>query len=171
MIGGTNLNFNGPIPGGETFQAGDIVGRDIDELNSVAVWSYNLFLPSNAMSGTGFQDIVFDAHAFERGVGNLDSGDRLAWAMYLNGGSTAVATGGVNDDFTTFDLSLLNAGGDSINQVSVVFGISGFTDNNDWFATRGLLSANYVSAIPEADFYRVMIAALLGAFVRRERRS
>ena len=153
-------------PAGEAFAVGDLVGRDVDASGGGRIWDYVLDLPSNAVLGTGFSNISFSGDAFERSNNNLDGDDELVWELFLNGGTVAVdsaTTGG--DDFTSVDISLADVGGSTINEVLVRLTVSGFDDGNEWFATRGILSANF-ETIPEPNARALLILGCIG-FVRR----
>jgi hypothetical protein len=170
QIAGTLLNFNGPIPAGESFLVGDVVGRDVGSTSGSRNWEYNLLLPDDALIGTGFENIVFNAHAFERDNNNLVVADQLTWGLFLNGSDTPVASGGTIADFSVFDLALTDPGGAAINQITVRLTVAGFNGNNSWFAARGLLSARYQTAsIPEPGT-AVLCLLLTGGVGLRQRR-
>jgi hypothetical protein len=120
--------------------------------------------------GTGFSNISFSGDAFERSNNNLDGDDELVWELFLNGGTVAVdsaTTGG--DDFTSVDISLADVGGSTINEVLVRLTVSGFDDGNEWFATRGILSANF-ETIPEPNARALLILGCIGFVRRRSKR-
>ncbi len=149
QIGGLDVNF-GNVPGGESFQIGDLVGRNLDDSGGGRTWEYLLLLPGNARAGTGLQNITFTGHAFERGNNNLEGDDQLTWQLFLNGSGIAADSGGpgAGIDFTSYDISLFDPGGTTITAARVVFSIAGFDASNEWMATRGTLSAEF-TAIPE----------------------
>jgi hypothetical protein len=151
QIGGQGVSFQ-DVPAGESFQVGDLVGRNVDSSGGGRTWEYLLTLPGDATPGTGFENIFFSARAFENSGNNLEGSDQLTWQLFLNGSATAFDfdSPGAGVDFTTYDASLSHAGGSTINQVRVVMRVTGFDSGNEWFATRGLLSVNY-TAVPEAS--------------------
>ena len=163
------------VPTGETFSVGDLTGRDINASGGSRTWTYQLALPGDASPLTGFTDIEFNAHTFERDLNNLEGTDELTWELFLNGATTAVdsATTGTGVDFTSIDIALSNAGGASVNQVEVVFTVIGFDAGAEWFSTAGVLSATYDSTVtvPEPSLASLMLVALMGGISRRRRRS
>ncbi len=171
QIGGLDVSFNN-VPAGESFAIGDIVGRDMVNSGGGRVWEYLLTLPADAIPGTGLTGILFNGHAFERSTNNLEAGDGILWELFLNNDAIPVASGGpaVGTDWTTFDVNLSDPGGAAINQVRVVFTVSEFDHNLEWFASRGMLSAVY-SAIPEPHGLAMVLAACgwLATALRRRR--
>ena len=165
---GLNVNFNGTIPAGENFLLGDLVGRDINATSGDRTWEYQLILPSDAVSGTGFTNIQFNGHAFENANNNLENNDQILWELFLNNDTTPVQTGGpaAGSDWTTFDVNLAHPGGASITSVRVVFTVTGFNAGGEWFATRGSLQAEY-QAIPEPIGSVFVLAACFCSLRRR----
>lgn len=172
QLAGEEVEFDANIPAGESFLVGDLVGRDIDGTDNLTApyeWTYELTLPGDAVAGTGFQDIIFDAHAFVSNKGKLEADDTLTWELFLNNDfSVVVASDSVFDDFPTFihDVLLTDAGGSTINQVNVVFTVEGYDKGDEWFATRGLLSATY-TAVPEPGSSLFLLATGFPVLVRR----
>ncbi len=146
-----NVAFGG-VPNGYLFQVGDLVGRDMNASGGSRVWMYELILPTDALGG--FTDIQFSALAAERSNNNLEGNDQISWSLFLNNDTTPVATDGplAGSDWTLFSASLNHAGGVAVTRVRVEFVVTGFNANNEWFATRGTLSANY-QAIPEPEAF------------------
>lgn len=152
-IGGVQVNM--PLaPIGEVFVVGDLVGRDMNAHSGSRVWTFDMALPSDAVPGTGLENIVFQSHAFERRNNNLENNDLITWELFLNGAATPVdsATSGGNDfDIINISLSDPNPGSSLITDAQVVFTISGFNGGGEWFAARHRFSATY-TAIPEPVF-------------------
>ena len=151
QVNGLDINFIGQIPTGESFQVGDIVGRDVNATSGSRNWEYQIILPPDAVSGTGFTNITFNGRAFERATDNLERNDRVRWLMYLNNDATPVQIEGpaTGSDWTTFDVNLSDTGTSTVvTQVRVVFNVNGFNGGGEWFAARGTLQADYQS-IPE----------------------
>lgn len=169
QIGGANVNMNN-IPAGQSFQVGDIAGRDVDSTTGSRNWDYLLTLPGNAVAGTGFSNINFSGWIFENSAANLEASDQLSWQMFLNGSAIAVASSTVSDDFAPQAINLSNAGGSSINQILVRFSVAQFNDNDEWFTSRGTLSANY-EAIPEPEMAILAVLGMATAIPRRKRRN
>ena len=158
---GITIAISNNIPAGESFQVGDLVGRDLKNVAGAGrIWEYELSLPGDARAGTGFSNIVFNGHAFELPLDNLEGDDQVSWALFLNNDLVPVQTDGpaMGSDWSTYDASLAHAGGSTITDVRVVFTITGFIEFNEWYATRGTLSADYAS-IPEPQAW-VMLCAL-----------
>jgi hypothetical protein len=167
QIGGADVSMPN-APAGQPYQVRDIVGRDIDATSGGRNWDYLLTLPGNAVPGTGFDNITFSGWIFEATNANLEAADQLSWQMFLNGSAVPVASSSVSDDFAPQAINLSNAGGSTINQILVRFSVAGFNEGDEWFMSRGLLSANY-SAIPEPD--HALIAALGTALLWPRRKS
>ena len=170
---GQDVNFNGTVPAGESFQIGDLVGRDVDATSGSRTWEYILTLPSDAVAGTGLINIQFVGHAFESDTNNLESTDQIQWELFLNSDATPVQTGGptAGSDWSTFDVNLTDPGGNSVTSVRVVFTVSGFDQTSEWFAARGSLQAEY-QAIPEPLWCSSLaMISLLGVCSRRKKSS
>lgn len=174
-IGGTAVRFN-RVPPGEDFEVDDLVGRRIAASGGGRAWEYQLSLPADAVAGTGFTDIDFLGSAFEREGNNLEGTDQLTWELFLNGSSTPVDITGpaAGTDWSTFTVNLTDMGGSTVNLVQVVFTVTGFNAGNEWFATRGQLSATYETLSPEPSTMNLSnlvlsMASLLT--VRRRRRA
>ncbi|MGI9517259.1 MAG: hypothetical protein ACR2NP_09445 [Pirellulaceae bacterium] len=168
QIGGLDVSFNGSLPAGEAFQAGDLVARDFDATTGSQEWEFLLTLPGDAVPGTGLEDIIFTAHAYER-TGNQLENDDLTWELFLNTDTAFTltdTTGG--DDFGTHDVNWnsVPTGGATINQVRVVVTINGFDASGEWFGAYGTLSANY-NAVPEPG---TTVVCLVGCLVTLSRR-
>ncbi len=166
-IGGANVIMNN-IPAGQSFQVGDIVGRDVNSTTGSRNWDYLLTLPGNAATGTGFTNIDFSGWIFENTASNLGADDQLSWQMFLNGSAIAVASSTVSDDFGPQAINLANAGGSTINQILVRFSVADYNDNDEWFMTRGTLSANY-DAIPEPEMALLAVLGIALAVPGRNR--
>lgn len=167
QIGGANVSLPN-VPAGQPFQVRDIVGRDIDATTGGRNWDYLLTLPGDAVPGTGFSNITFSGWIFEATNSNLEAADRLSWQLYLNGAAVPGNSASVSDDFAPQAINLSNAGGSSINQILVRFSVAGFNEGDEWFMSRGVLSANYM-AIPEPG--HALIAALGFALLWPRRKS
>ena len=172
QMGGQNVNFNPTLPTGVSFLEGDLVARDLDTFsNASRDWTFEILLPGDAAPGTGLTDITFRGFAFERTQNNLEAGDQVTWAMYLNNDTIPIAsdTPGDGIDFDTHTVSLINAGGAAVTRVRVVVSMNGFNQNGEWVASRGQLSANY-QAIPEPASGLVVLSLLCLTSIRRARR-
>ena len=171
---GQNVTFNN-VPAGETFQVGDLVGRDIDGSGGGRVWTYRLDLPIDAFIGTGFENIQFRAHTFERDLNNLEGIDEITWELFLNGSATAVdsATTGQGQDFTSIDIGLSDPGGATVSTVEVVFTVIGFDAGSEWFVSQGVLQASYdsVTSVPEPSSACLMLAMAIPMLLNRRRRK
>ncbi len=170
QIGGLNVNFPGAVPAGESFQLGDLVGRDINATSGSRSWNYQLILPADAVAGTGFTNISFAGHAFERATNNLEGIDQIQWELYLNNDVTPVQVGGpaAGSDWSTFDVNLSDPGGSTITSVRVVFTVTGFNGGGEWFVTRGLLQAEY-QPIPEPLCFSLLSMVCLGLMGRKRK--
>ena len=169
QIGGASITLPN-IPAGQSFQVGDIAGRDIDATTGSRNWDYLLTLPGNAVAGTGFTNINFGGWAFERSNGNLEASDQLSWQMFLNGSAVAVASSTLTNDFAPQAINLSNAGGSAISQVLVRFSVAQYNASGEWFVSRGTLSANY-DAIPEPEMALLAVLGIALALPRRNRRG
>lgn len=168
-VDGNSVTLNG-LPTGESVQIGDLIGRDMNANSGSRQWEYLLELPADAFPGTGFQNIIFDARAYERTADNLEGADELTWEMFLNGSTVAVdsATSGAGVDFNAIDVSLSNPGGDTITEVRVVFSVIGFNGGGEAFGTRGVLSASY-NAVPEPGAFAVLCGLFALPLARRRK--
>ena len=167
----SSMSVNTPgAPQGEPFAVGDIVGRDIDASGGGRTWEYVLNLPGNATPGTGFSDISFSGRAFEANGNNLEGDDELVWELFLNGNAVATDSGtsGAGVDFDPFDITLGDPGSSLTNEVLVRLTVNGFNANNEWFAARGTLSANF-EAIPEPSGGILLVIFSIGITQRRRR--
>ncbi len=165
-INGQNVTIN-RRPSGESVLVGDLAGRDIDATSGSRTWEYSLSLPANSVDGTGFTNINFSAHSFERRGNNLEGTDQVSWQLFLNGVSAGTTGPAAGTDWTSYDTTLTNIGGNSINDIRVVFTVSGFNSNDEWFVTRGTLSADYTS-VPESS---ISLLGFLGIAVFWRRRN
>lgn len=159
------------VPNGEVFVVGDVVGRDVDDSGGGRTWEYVLSLPADAAPGTGFTDIAFAGHAFERPNNNLEGADELVWELFLNGSSVAVdsATTGAGVDFTSIDINLANPGGAATTEAVVRLTVNDFNVGSEWFAARGTLSANF-ETIPEPNVLMIFSLTAVGLSQRRRRK-
>ena len=158
------------VPAGEAFAVGDLAGRDMNGHNGSDTWQYSLSLPSDAVDGTGFENILFSGHVFEGDNNNLDNSDLLTWELFVNGVSVDSYTTG-SQDFDPFDFTLTDVGGSGVTDILAVFTVDGFTSGNEWFVTRGSLSATYTSIPEPTTLIFVALAAIACFPVRRRRKN
>lgn len=170
-VNSLEVNFSN-VPAGEAFLVGDIVGRDVNAAGGDRTWDYILNLPIDAVPGTGFSNITFSAHAFERSTNNLETTDEIVWEMFLNGSPVVVESGstGAGVDFTSIDINLSNSGSPTANEILVRMTVNGFDAGNEWFAARGTLSANY-ETIPEPSGQALLALVTLVLLCPRRRAS
>ncbi len=162
------------IPFRQSFMDGDLVGSELDRAvlaGGGRTWEYMIMLPSDAAGATGLENIQFNGFAFERDRDNLEGTDELSWQLFLNDELVSVdsSSTGAGVDFDTHTVSLFNRGGSSITSARVVLTINGFDEGEEWFATRGTLSANY-TAVPEAFGLLWLLGGWIGLSGRRRRR-
>ena len=131
---------------GQSIQVGDLSGRDIPS-GSDHTWSWLI------NTGAELTGISFDGFAFANGnEDELGDPDTLTWKLFVD--DVEVDSTGTVNDFPPTSLSLSTA--TTGTKAEVILTIAGFgpNDTNEWFNTRGTLSA---TAVPEPS-----TTALLG---------
>ncbi|MBT7958188.1 MAG: PEP-CTERM sorting domain-containing protein [Akkermansiaceae bacterium] len=160
QIGGSSIDTPPNIPGGQSIQVGDLSGRHIQS-GSDLTWSWLIH------TGNPLTDISFAGFAFENTNGVLGSPDTLTWRLFVD--DVEVDSKGTSNDFTTFDPSMSTAVTGTKAEVILTiaeFGSAGDSDTNEWFNTRGTLSAN---AVPEPTTTALLGLGGLALILRRRK--